>query len=126
MQATPRFFAAGIYSCVAIFLVPKDMACWQRCGSAFEVPPRCALEFRNTRTTQTMTMWLLSRVRCCQALVSNSTWRKLFRRDFALDDRQMERYAAELAEVVPVPMSLRAAARRTGRESEWKWLYASL
>jgi hypothetical protein len=45
-----------------------------------------------------MTMWLLSRVRFCQALVLDSTWRELVRRIFAPDDRQMERYAAELAE----------------------------
>ena len=37
-------------------------------------------------------------MRCCQTLVSNGTWRELVRRDFALDDRQMERWAAELAE----------------------------
>jgi hypothetical protein len=30
--------------------------------------------------------------------VSNGTWRELVRRDFALDDRQIERWAAELAE----------------------------
>ena len=43
-----------------------------------------------------MTMWLLSRVCCCQALERNSTWRELVRRDFAPDDRQMEHFAAEL------------------------------
>ncbi len=30
--------------------------------------------------------------------MSNGTWRELVRRDFALDDRQIERWAAELAE----------------------------
>ena len=30
--------------------------------------------------------------------MSNYTWRELLRRDFSADDRQMERWAAELAE----------------------------
>ncbi len=34
----------------------------------------------------------------CQALEHNSTWRELVRRNFAPDDRQMEHFAAELAE----------------------------
>jgi hypothetical protein len=126
-----------------------------------------------------MTMWLLSCVCCYQALERNSTWRELFRRDFAPVDRQMERWAAELAEnaiaeagstsrggrkrgrggasavdgvataaaaaspsvasasgvvkqlgqsplALPAPRSLPAASRRSGCESEWKQLYASL
>ena len=45
-----------------------------------------------------MTMWFLSGVCCFQALGRNSMWRELVRRDFAQDDRQMEHFAAELAE----------------------------
>ena len=48
MLTTPRCFAADLYFCVAIFLTSKEIACWQRCGSAFTVPPCCALEFRST------------------------------------------------------------------------------
>jgi hypothetical protein len=45
-----------------------------------------------------MTMLFLSYGCCFQALGRNSTWRELVRRDFAADDPQMKRYAAELGE----------------------------
>jgi hypothetical protein len=46
--------------------------------------------------------------------VSNYTWRELVRRDFSADDRQMDRWAAELAEsaVVEAGSLAYASAKR--------------
>jgi hypothetical protein len=59
-----------------------------------------------------MSMWVLSRVCCFQALGRNITWRELVRRDFAADEQKMEHFAAKLAEsaVAEVASSSGAAA----------------
>ena len=39
LLTTPLFSATDIYFCVALFLGPKDVASWQRSGTAFHVAP---------------------------------------------------------------------------------------